>query len=365
MASASALGGLGVLALAGLAFVGYAVPRHADPPSLGLHTLEHLLRMLATAWGGAAERVRQDGWPAALGLATAALVAVTAGALARAARRGPAPAASLGLLALLAGLVAAAAAGAYGRAFANQPGGGPVMRSFVTLLSPLLPLVYLAWLRVGGRVAARLRGVLFLGAVAAAWPNFTHGEEQARGWFGPQGMIRYDLYARLPATALAEKYAWYISPLSPAPDLGELRRLQAANIGPFRYLAPERPLRETALTWSASGAVAHPAGGFTPDERLGSGLVRVAFTPAGPIDGVLLRYTLSPGGTDGHARYDRPTPEGRPPDRLIHLNALAPGEGRAVRLWVGPGCEGLTLTFAGPTRLQLLELTGLTYDPLP
>ena len=365
VAAASALGGLGVLALAASAFVGYTVPRHSDPPSLGPHTVEHFLRMLATAWGGAAERVRQDGWPAPLGLATAALVVVTAGALARAARRGPAPAASLGLLAHLGGLIAAAAAGAYGRAFANQPGGGPVMRSFVTLLSLLLPLLYVAWLRVGGRAAARLRGALFLGTVAAAWPNFTHGEEQARGWYGPQEMIRYDLYARLPASALAEKYAWYVNPLSPAPNPADLKRLRDARVGPFRYLAPERPLGETPLTWSASGAVAHPAGGFAPDERLGSGLVRVVFTGAGPLDGVLLRYTLHPGGTDGHARYDRPSPEGRAPDRLTHLNALAPGAGRAVKLWVGPGCEGFTLTFAGPTRLELLELTGLTYDPLP
>ena len=102
-----------------------------------------------------------------------------------------------------------------------------------------------------------------------------------------------------------------------------------------------------------------------PDDRLGSAQVRVEFSPTAGHDGVLLHYTLTGGATDGHARYDRPTPAGGPPDRLTHLYALVPGERRGVRLWVGPGCTGFSLTFAGPARLELHGLTGLTYDPPP
>ena len=360
----AAAGGLSALAVGASAFVGYVPPPHAGLHWLGWHTVEYFLRMLGAAWGDAVEQAHPAGWPSPVGLATGALLAVTAGGLVRAAVRGPAPVAALGLLALLGGQVAAAAAGAFGRADSTAPAGGPINHSLVTLLLPTVALLSLAWERVGGRAARRVRGGLLLAATAVAWPNVTDGVGRARNWHQPQPMIALDVALRLPASAVAEKYTWYLHPADPAPLPGRLEQLQAGRVDPFRYMAPERPLREVAVRWTAAGAVGDAAAGFPTDDRLNVGSVRVEIVPAEPIDGVRLRYTMSPGGTEGHARYSRPTGEG-PPLRIVHLNALVPGHGRIVRIWVGPGTTGFTLTFAGPARLQLQEVVGLAFGPDP
>jgi hypothetical protein len=176
--------------------------------------------------------IGSSAWPHKAFL-VAAVSAGTAVLLTLAAWRGPDRVRALGLLALLCGFALLAAGIGWGRGHMRTEGAGLANR-YVTLLAPLVCLLYCAWELYLPPLRGRLAQVSLLGLLLLLLiPNTLNGRAQAHEQWVAFEAVRQDIRAGLAPRELARRHHILAPPISEDVATEGLELLQQRRLGPY------------------------------------------------------------------------------------------------------------------------------------
>jgi hypothetical protein len=159
--------------------------------------------------------------------------AATAVLLGIAAWRGPDRVRALGLLALLSGFALLAAGIGWGRGHMRTEGAGLATR-YVTLLAPLVCLLYCAWELCLPVLRARLAQTALLGLLLLLLiPNTLNGIARAREQWAEFEAVRRDIRAGVSPRELARTHRVLAPPVSEDVANAGLELLRERGLGPY------------------------------------------------------------------------------------------------------------------------------------
>lgn len=230
----------------------------SDPRAVG----RTVLQLLSQTFGAASGVY----WPYS-GYAAPALVALGLAAIALAWVEQPAERRrTLGLLAFLgaqlvltAGLASRRSSGYWARGF---------LPHYILLTTPLLCVIYLAWVARGRRAGGLVQMALFLAVCLFLPANTEEGLASGRYFRRRMDDFARDLAARNPVPVLAERHVAFLFPWWPERFPGELRAMRRTGIAAFRDI-PDGPAARQVdvpitpdaaparMAWADGAAYAH------------------------------------------------------------------------------------------------------------
>jgi hypothetical protein len=331
---------LSTLVVMGLYFVGYEPVSYAHPSAGVAASLRTALQVLSMSLGPPPASVWYLWGIAVVSLLVASVILLIRKYYSEPLERPRA----LGLFLFLAAMMCLALGIGWGRSGYGEQGG--LASRYVTLIAPALCCCYLMAMvsrSSGGRV---IQAVLLLFISAMLLSNIRCGCQAGKVWRSRTDAFVQDMRAGVPPFALAERYWGYpsyiIYPSASKDYFADcMCMLRDAEIGPFRDLQEDPPIREVTLQTDV-GELRSCRIGLTTQQKVYA--VRLRYDFKGEIIPEVVQVRWQPAG---QTQNDRDTPT-RDAMAVLGPNAFirSSGEPQSAFLWVDDTVDRLLLRTA-------------------